>query len=389
MTNTRVRDSIFSPVAVKDVAVKPMAVAQTEQFAPAVVKGGKDVLPAEAQAAIPRLVSELKKSTDFLDYGKDVSLRMSTYADQMLEKVALINADEFTKPLTDVLTICAQVNSKSLVSGKAARIPFVQRIKSLFASQKAKAMSQFNSVKGQIDDIINGVSAKEKTFRDVIKMLEDLYVLNMNDYYMFEAHIRAAEEFKASTQHEYSQFIALNQEEMKTNPLVAQQAADIQRKITKIDRKLHDLRAVQMSCVQFAPTIRREQDNSERLIEKFNAIKTFAIPLWKKQCTAYITSLENKAGVALANAADATTDNLYKTHMATVNQNAVETAKSLEKGIISMDTLEAANQSLIQSVQEVLQITEEGTKQRAEAVERFQTMKQDIYTNAIQPVSVR
>jgi hypothetical protein len=74
----------------------------------------------------------------------------------------------------------------------------------------------------------------------------------MNDYYMFEAHIRAAEEFKAATQHEYSQFIALNQEEMKTNPLVAQQAADIQRKITKIDRKLHDLRAVQMSCVQFA-----------------------------------------------------------------------------------------------------------------------------------------
>lgn len=384
-----VREAIFNPIPVKSVDVKSITNTSVTSFTPANVTPGKDVLPVAAQAAIPKLVSELKNSSDFLDYGKDVSLRMSTYADQMLEKVALINADEFTKPLTDVLTICAQVNSKSLVTGKAARIPFLQRIKGLFATQKAKAMSQFNSVKGQIDDIITSVSAKEKTFREVIKMLEDLYVLNMNDYYMFEAHIRAAEEYKVFCQNEYSQFLIMNQEEIKTNPLLTQQASDIQRKITKIDRKLHDLRAIQMSCVQFAPTIRREQDNSERLIEKFNAIKTFAIPLWKKQCAAYITSLENKSGVALANAADSTTDTLYKTHMATVNQNAVETAKSLESGIISVDTLEAANQSLIQSVQEVLRITEEGTKQRAEAVERFQTMKQDIYINAIQPVNVR
>lgn len=378
----------FKPVAVQGLQIKPM-LATPKAFTPPSVVGGKDPLPSMAQAAVPRLVAELNKSTDFLDYGKEVSIKLSTYADKMLEQVALVNADEFTKPLTDVLVLCSAVNSKSLVSGNVGRIPLVQRIKSMFATHKAKAMSQFNSVKGQIDDIIKNVEIKEKTFRNLIKMLDDLYILNMNDYYMLEAHIRAAEEFKIAKELAYEQFILNNKDEMQTNPLLSQQASDIQRAINKIDRKLYDLRAIQMSCVQFAPQLRREQDNSERLIEKFNSITTFAIPLWKKQCAAYITSLENKSGVALANAADATTNNLYRTHLDMVNKNAADTARSLESGVISMDTLEYANQSLIQSVQEVLSIVEEGTKYRAEAIPKFETMKKDIYVHAIQPVSVR
>ena len=379
----------FKPVAVQDIKVVPMQSAATTSFVPAVVKGGKEVLPVQAQSEIPKLKAQLRKSSDFLDYGQDVSIKLSSYADKMLEQVALVSADDFTKPLTDVLQICAGVNSKSLMTGKAGRLPFVQRIKQIFASQKVKAMSQFNSVKGQIDDIIKGVDTKEKTFRNLIKMLEDLYVLNMNDYYMLEAHIRAAEEFKSEKEAEYTTFLANNKEEMQSNPLLAQQANDIQRVVTKVDRKLYDLRAIQMSCVQFAPQLRREQDSSERLIEKFNSIKTFAIPLWKKQCAAYITSLENKSGVALANAADATTNTLYRTHMDTVNKNALDTAKSLEAGIISMDTLEYANTALVQSIQDVLQVVEEGNKQRAEAIPKFQSMQQEIYTRVINPVSVR
>ena len=140
-----------------------------------------------------------------------------------------------------------------------------------------------------------------------------------------------------------------------------------------------------MSCVQFAPQIRREQDTAERLIEKFGSIKTFAIPLWKKQCVAYISSLENQTGIALANKADQTTDTLYRGHMDTVNKNAVDAAKALESGIISVDTLEYANQSLIQSIEEVLGVVQEGTKTRAEAIPRIATMKDQILTSAVAP----
>jgi uncharacterized protein YaaN involved in tellurite resistance len=371
----------FTPVATKPVTVKEMAPVQS--FVPAIAGGGKEPLPPVAQKEVAVLLSRLQVSTDFLDYGKDISVKLSTYADQMLEKVQLANVDEFTKPLTDVLVLCANVNSKTLTGGNAGRLPWVRRLKEMFATQKVKAMSQFNSVKEQIDDIIKQVDTKETSFRGLIKALEDLYVLNMNDYYMLEAHIRAAEEFQKQKQAEHSRFMSNNAETMKTNPLVSQQANDIQRLITKIDRKLYDLRAIQMSCVQFAPQIRREQDTAERLIEKFGAIKTFAIPLWKKQCVAYISSLENQSGIALANKADSTTDALYRGHMDTVNANATESAKALESGIISVETLEYANQSLIQSIQDVLGIVEEGTKTRAAAIPRITNMKEQILTNVI------
>jgi len=371
----------FTPVSAKPVTVKEMAPVQS--FAPAIAGSGKEPLPPAAQKEVGVLLSRLQASTDFLDYGKDISIKLSTYADQMLEKVQLANVDEFTKPLTDVLVICANVNSKTLTGGNAGKLPLIRRLKEMFATQKVKAMSQFNSVKGQIDDIIKQVDAKEVSFRTLIKALEDLYVLNMNDYYMLEAHIRAAEDYQKQKEAEYDRFITNNAEAMKTNPLISQQANDIRRLITKIDRKLYDLRAIQMSCVQFAPQIRREQDTAERLIEKFGSIKTFAIPLWKKQCVAYISSLENQSGIALANKADSTTDALYRGHMDTVNANAKEAAKSLENGIISMDTLEYANQSLIQSIQDVLGIVEEGTKTRAAAIPRIANMKEQILTNVI------
>jgi uncharacterized protein YaaN involved in tellurite resistance len=371
----------FNPVTVKPVNVT--AIAPQEKFVPALTKGGKDPLPPVAQKEVSVLYQRLMTSTDFLDYGKDISVKLSTYADQMLANVQLVNVDDFTKPLTDVLTICTSVNSKSLTNGSSSRVPFMRRLKELFATQKVKAMSQFNSVKAQIDDIIAQVDVKESSFRGLIKTLEDLYTLNMNDYYMLEAHIRAAEQFQNTKKEEYDRFVTNNAEAMKTNPLLSQQANDIQRLVTKIDRKLYDLRAIQMSCVQFAPQIRREQDTAERLIEKFGSIKTFAIPLWKKQCVAYISSLENQTGIALANKADSTTDILYRGHMDTVNKNAVDSAKALETGIISVDTLEYANQSLIQSIQDVLGIVEEGNKTRADAIPRIANMKDQILTNVI------
>ena len=372
----------FSPVTVKPVKVTAMA--PQEKFVPAIAKGGKEPLPPAAQKEVGVLYQRLMASSDFLDYGKDVSVKLSTYADQMLANVQLVNVDDFTQPLTEVLTICTKVNSQTLTKG-GSKIPLLRRMKELFATQKVKAMSQFNSVKGQIDDIIKQVDGKEVAFRGLIKTLEDLYTLNMNDYYMLEAHIRAAEQYQETKKAEYERFVQNNAEAMKTNPLLAQQANDIQRLITKIDRKLYDLRAIQMSCVQFAPQIRREQDTAERLIEKFGSIKTFAIPLWKKQCVAYISSLENQTGIALANKADQTTDTLYRGHMDTVNKNAVDAAKALESGIISVDTLEYANQSLIQSIQEVLGVVQEGTKTRAEAIPRIATMKDQILTSAVAP----
>lgn len=378
---TKTPTKSFNPTIVADLEVKPM-ISTTEAFVPPSVADGKDALPAQAQAEIPKLLAKLRKSNDMLDYGSEVSVKISTYADRMLEHVALANVDEFAKPLTEVLTLCAKVNSSALTGGDS-KIPFLKKIKDMFASQKVRAMAQFNTVKGQIDDIVKAVDVKEGSFKKLIVMLEDLYVLNMNDYYMLEAHIRAAETYKKEQEEAYDRFMLNNAEAMKTNPFLGQQANDIQRNVLKTDRKLHDLRVIQLSCVQFAPQIRREQDTTSRLIEKFAAIKTMAIPLWKKQCAAYISSIENKTGIALANKADATTNTLYRGHMDTVNKNATESARALETGTISMDTLEYANQSLIASIEDVLGIVKEGTKARADAIPQIANMKQAIYTNVI------
>lgn len=128
---------MFIPATIRDVDVKPMS----KSFSPVSLTNSTDILPKAAKEEIPKLKKSLHACNgNLIDYGQDISIKISSYADKMLAQVALTSADEFTKPLTDVLSICSGVNSKSLISGKAAKIPLVQRFKELFASQKVKVM---------------------------------------------------------------------------------------------------------------------------------------------------------------------------------------------------------------------------------------------------------
>ena len=65
--------------------------------------------------------------------------------------------------------------------------------------------------------------------------------------------------------------------------------------------------------------------------------------------------------------------NAEKLKMATV-----ETAKQSERGIVDMETLKATNESLISTLDEVMQIQQEGRQKRAEAERGLREMEQEL-----------
>ena len=62
----------------------------------------------------------------------------------------------------------------------------------------------------------------------------------------------------------------------------------------------------------------------------------------------------------------------------------VETAKASERGIVDMDTLKATNESLISTLDEVMNIQREGREKRAAAETELKNMEIELKNKLLQ-----
>jgi uncharacterized protein YaaN involved in tellurite resistance len=72
------------------------------------------------------------------------------------------------------------------------------------------------------------------------------------------------------------------------------------------------------------------------------------------------------------------TNDLLKKNAETLKMGTVETAKEAERGIIDIDTLVKTNQSLIDTMNEVVRIQAEGRQKRVEAEKALVRMEDEL-----------
>ena len=124
-----------------------------------------------------------------------------------------------------------------------------------------------------------------------------------------------------------------------------------------------------MISIQTAPQIRLVQNNDTVMVEKIQSTIVNTIPLWKSQMVLAL-------GVAHSAQAAAAQDTLK---MATL-----ETARESERGIVDMETLKATNESLISTLDEVMQIQQEGRQKRQEAEAEMQRLENELKQKLLQ-----
>ena len=72
------------------------------------------------------------------------------------------------------------------------------------------------------------------------------------------------------------------------------------------------------------------------------------------------------------------TNDLLRKNAETLKQGTIETARESERGIVDLETLVSTNQSLIDTINEVMQIQKEGRQKRMEAEKTLAQMEQDL-----------
>ena len=78
------------------------------------------------------------------------------------------------------------------------------------------------------------------------------------------------------------------------------------------------------------------------------------------------------------------TNELLKKNAETLKMGTIETAKEAERGIVDIDTLVQTNQSLIDTINEVMKIQSEGHTKRIEAEKTLYQMEAELKQKLLQ-----
>jgi len=153
---------------------------------------------------------------------------------------------------------------------------------------------------------------------------------------------------------------------------------------TRFEKKLHDLELTKTIAMQTAPQIRLVQNNNTMMVEKIQSTLVNTIPLWKSQMVLALgVEHSNQAAEAQREVTDLTNELLRK-NAEKLKIATVETAKESERGIVDIETLKATNESLISTLDEVLQIQMDGRAKRREAEKEMLRMESELKNKLLQ-----
>ncbi|MBR6237954.1 MAG: toxic anion resistance protein, partial [Lachnospiraceae bacterium] len=136
--------------------------------------------------------------------------------------------------------------------------------------------------------------------------------------------------------------------------------------------------------MQMAPQIRLIQSNDTVMSEKIQSTILNTIPLWKSQMVIAI-GLEHSQDAAKAQreVTDATNE-LLKKNAEALKMASIDTAKESERGIVDIETLTQTNQTLIDTLDEVMKIQQEGRVKRAEAEKELARIEGEMKSKVLE-----
>lgn len=309
------------------------------------------------------------------EYGKDISRKTNDCTKDILQLVQNKDLDETGKKLNEVLSVAQTINSSNLIAEQSglSKLPLIGGLFKSASKAKQNFAMKFNDTNKQIDSLVDEIELNQKGLKDRVNLLDKMFENVQEDYHQLGLYIAAGQIKLQDIQKEIAELTSGNRDDNN----VTQRIYDLNHIYNNFEKRLHDLHILQQSALQSLPMIRIIQSNNLMLVDKFHSIKNITIPAWKNQLTLAISLNEQENSVKLANAIDDTTNAILRKNAELLHSNSISTAKANQRSIIDPATLEFTQQTLIKTVNDVLQIQQNGMKERDAATVKLKQLQQN------------
>lgn len=318
----------------------------------------------------------LEDRNSILFFGSGAQEDMSTISENMLEGVKNKDLGSASSALNDVVVAIKGFDIDELNPNK--KQSFFDR---LFGKAKpvAQFLSKYDDVRAQINEITDKLEDHKTQLLTDIVSLDKLYDANLDYFHKLELYIKAGEAKLLELNENVLPAMAQNAEDNKDNILLAQELRDMRGARDDLDRRVHDLRLTRQVSMQSLPSIRMVQENDKALITKINSTLINTVPLWKNQLAQAVTIFRMSDSAETVKKATDLTNELLEANAENLRQGNAEVRKQIERGIFDVDSVRKANDTLIATINDSLQIAEEGRIARGKAVTELQEMETELH----------
>ena len=313
---------------------------------------------------------EISNSNAILQYGVGAQKKISDFSQSALNEVK-------TKDLGEIGDILSKVvfQLKNFEEGEEKKGVF-----GFFKKGKDKVTQMkinYENAENNIDEMCNVLENHQVQLLKDIAMLDRMYDINRTYFKELCMYILAGKKKLKKLEEEE---IPKLQERAKqsNNPQDAQELNDFVALCNRFEKKIHDLELTKMISLQMAPQIRLIQNNDSLMAEKIQSTIINTIPLWKNQMVLSLGVAHATDAARVQREVPDMTNELLRKNAEILKSSTIETAKESERGIVDIETLRATNESLISTLDEILNIQTEGRQKRREAEIELRNIEEQL-----------
>lgn len=335
-----------------------------------------DLLTSEEKKAIDEFCTkvDVTDAAQVLQYGSVAQNNISRFSDDVLQSVKTKSTGEVGDLLSDLVVQIKEFDTD---------VPANLNPKGLYGL--------FFSAKKQIEKMVAKYSKVEVNIGKIEKQLESHKIQMLKDITIFDKmYEKNLEYFK-----ELSLYIIAGEkklEELRTKTLpelqkIAEESGeqediqkvnDMNNMINRFEKKIYDLKTTRIISIQMAPQIRLIQNNDSELVEKIQSSLINTIPLWKNQIVIALGLTNAKNALGAQKAVTEMTNDMLKKNSELLKQGSIEIAEESEKAIVDIETLQKTNKDIIETLDKVIEIHENGRVKRQEAEKELVNIEQEL-----------
>lgn len=340
-------------------------------------KIAEPVLTAEEQKMVSDFAAKIdvENTAQILQYGAGTQKKMADFSDAALANVRTQDLGEVGDLIVNVVGELKGFDteeSKGLFGFFRKKVNELENMKNRYAKAEVNVAKIGDALQQHQVRLLKDSAVLDKMYEQNLAYFKELtmYIL------AGKQKLQEVREGKLKDLEETAKLTGLAED--------AQAARDLADKCNRFEKKIHDLELTRTISIQTAPQIRMIQNNDNVMVEKIQTTLMNTIPLWKNQMVLALGIAHSTEAAQAQRQVNDITNALLKQNAEKLHMASVETAKEAERGIVDIETLKKTNAELIQTLDDVMKIQEEGRAKRLAAETEMAKMENDLKVKLLQ-----
>lgn len=321
----------------------------------------------------------VEDATQVLQYGAKAQGKISAFSDSVLEDVKTKSVGEVGDLLSDLVGEIKSFSTEIDNSNATGLAKLFNNAK----KQLTKIVAKYSKVEVNIDRIEKELEKHKLQMLKDITIFDTMYEKNLEYFKELSLYIIAGDKKIEELRNVVLPELQKKAEETGEQ-LDAQKVNDMVNTINRFEKKIYDLKTTRIISIQMAPQIRLLQNNEAELVEKIQGSLINTIPLWKNQIVLALGMTHAKQAVEAQKSVTNLTNDMLQKNSELLKQGSIEIAEESERAIVDVETLQKTNRNIIETLDKVIEIHENGRIKRQEAEKELFNIEKELKDKMIE-----